>query len=58
MLATDLDNGILELLMHQGADVHAKNQYGDTALHWAAYKGNQAAVQVSTSTSAVLLLGS
>lgn len=40
------DKTIIQLLLQHKADINATNKEGDTALHKAAWKGNQAAVQI------------
>ena len=38
--------GVLELLISRGADIHARNNSGETALHLAAWYGHASVVQV------------
>ncbi|GFH09330.1 ANK_REP_REGION domain-containing protein, partial [Haematococcus lacustris] len=42
----------VDLLLQAGADVHATSRSGDTALHWAAYKGMFSVAQLLISNAA------
>lgn len=37
---------IVQLLLERKPDINAQNNYGDTALHWAAYNGNKEIVRL------------
>ena len=39
-------NEVLQAIIDHGADVNATNKHNDTALLWACYKGNEAAIRV------------